>query len=100
MNSFMSSVGVICKDDNSGSARVYADQGTPPFTFTWSTGEVFIDQNSSEIDNLFPGVYYVNIRDTMGCVISDSIDLYSSESLPYIFLTSFFLFSNSNFLLI
>ena len=29
----MSSTGVICKDDNSGSARVFVAQGTPPFDF-------------------------------------------------------------------
>lgn len=81
IQTFMSIENVVCKDDNSGSARVYADQGSPPFTFTWSTGEVFIDQNSSEIDNLFPGVYYVNIRDTMGCVISDSIEIQTSPEI-------------------
>ena len=29
MNSFMSSVGAICKDDNSGEARVFVQEGDP-----------------------------------------------------------------------
>ena len=29
----MSSVGVICKDDYSGEARVFIEEATPPFIF-------------------------------------------------------------------
>ena len=72
---FMSIENVICKDDNSGTARVYVEGGTPPFIFTWSTEEVFIDQESSQIYNLYPGIYSVHIRDTMGCIITDSIQI-------------------------
>jgi hypothetical protein len=32
---FMSLLGVICKDDNSGEARVFVEGGPPPFTFNW-----------------------------------------------------------------
>ena len=30
---FMSSVGVICKDDYSGEARVFIEQGIPPYLY-------------------------------------------------------------------
>ncbi len=83
MNSFMSSVGTICKDDNSGEARVFVQEGTPPFMFNWEIGEeVFSQQNDvlvvdsfSSIGGLFPGTYLVEIIDKMGCVIYDSIEV-------------------------
>mgnify|MGYP001178615664 CR=1 FL=1 len=83
MNPFMSSVGTICKDDNSGEARVFVQEGTPPFIFNWEIGgEVFSQQNDvlvidsfSSIGGLFPGVYVVEIIDDMGCTIKDSIEV-------------------------
>ena len=75
MQTFMSVENISCKDDNSASARVFVENGTPPFRFLWSTGEDFWDENSSQINNLSPGLYSVEIQDTMGCVISDSIEI-------------------------
>ena len=96
MNPFMSSVGVICKDDNSGEARVFVQEGTPPFTFNWGE-DVFSQENDvlvvdsfSSINGLFPGVYSVEITDDMGCVIKDSIEV---KSNPNICLTIYKAFS-------
>lgn len=83
MNPFMSSVGTICKDDNSGEARVFVQEGTPPFKFNWQiTEDIFSQQNDilvidsfSHIGGLFPGIYVVEIIDNMGCVIKDSIEV-------------------------
>ena len=80
MNPFMSLVGVICKDDNSGQARVFIDGGTPPFIFNWGE-EVDVGDSSSVIYNLFPGIYTVEIIDDMGCVIKDSIEIKSNPDL-------------------
>ena len=88
MNPFMSSVGVICKDDNSGEARVFVQEGTPPFLFSWKIGgDLFSQQNDvlvidsfSSIRGLFPGVYSVEIIDDMGCVINDSIEVKSNPN--------------------
>ena len=41
MSSLMSSVGVICKDDNSGEARVLIEGGTAPYNFYWSNNHWF-----------------------------------------------------------
>ena len=91
MNPFMSSVGVICKDDNRGEARVFVQQGTPPFTFDWGAGIEPIEHDSfSVIMNLFPGTYSVTITDQSGCMITDSIDV---ESNPKICLTIYKAFS-------
>ena len=102
MNSFMSSVSVICKDDNSGEARVFVKQGTgtPPYQFDWDpivdeygqqmtpieeTDFTPID-SFSVIKGLFPGVYYVNITDAMDCVVRDSVEVKSNPNIcisPY-----------------
>ena len=73
MTTYMSNEDVICKDDFSGTARVFVENGTPPFVFNWSTGAEFMDNNACSIHDLYPGTYYVNIRDTMGCITSDTI---------------------------
>ena len=90
MQTFMSNDDVICKDDNSGMARVYVENGTPPFTFIWNTEEEFIDIESSRIENLYPGTYSVTITDTMGCIISDSITISDN---PKICITVYSVFS-------
>ena len=92
MNPFMSSVGVICKDDNSGEARVFVQEGTPPFSFQWSTDSLItIDHDSfSSIYDLFPGEYYVKITDAMGCVTRDTIEV---KSNPNICITVYKVFS-------
>jgi len=81
MNPFMSSVGTICKDDNSGEARIFVQEGTPPFVFNWEIGgEIFSQENDvlvidsfSSIRGLFPGIYFVEVIDAMGCIIKDSV---------------------------
>ncbi len=87
MNSFMSSVGVICKDDNSGEARVFVQEGTPPYTFNWGdniTNQIddsFSVDSFSSITGLLPETYFVEITDDMGCVIVDSIDVKSNLNI-------------------
>tara|TARA_B100001758_G_C18347730_1_gene577991 strand:+ start:107 stop:1192 length:1086 start_codon:yes stop_codon:yes gene_type:complete len=83
INPFMSSEGVICKDDYSGSARVFVTQGTPPFTFRWQTDPLIsIEHDSfSVIEELFPGEYIVDIIDAMGCKTSDTIEVVSNPKL-------------------
>jgi gliding motility-associated-like protein len=88
MNSFMSSVAVICKDDYSGSARVFVTEGTPPFLFQWSTdSSIIIEHDSfSVIESLVPGEYRVKITDDMGCITRDTIDVKSNPAIcifPY-----------------
>ena len=90
VNTFMSSVGVICKDDYSGEARVFIEEATPPFTFHWTSSNNdlflsqtydFIDEPFSVINDLLPAVYYVQIIDDMGCVIMDTIEVKSNPKI-------------------
>ena len=87
--SFMSSVGAICKDDNSGEARVFVNQGTgtPPYQFDWDFESMEEETDFTPVDSfsvikgLFPGLYYVNITDAMGCVVRDSIEVKSNPNI-------------------
>ena len=83
MNPFMSSVGVICKDDYTGSARVFLTEGTPPFQFQWSTDSAIIIEHDSfsVIESLVPGEYRVKITDDMGCITRDTIEVKSNPSI-------------------
>ena len=90
LQSFMSAENVICKDDNSGEARVFIENGTPPYTFVWNTGDEFVNEESSKIENLYPGTYEVTVTDTMGCIISDSITI---DDDPKICITVYRVFS-------
>tara|TARA_B100001758_G_scaffold201591_1_gene180674 strand:+ start:341 stop:1426 length:1086 start_codon:yes stop_codon:yes gene_type:complete len=80
MNTFMSSLGVICKDDYSGSARVFVTQGTPPFKFIWNSDTNIIIKNDSfsEINSLIPAIYTVRIVDDMGCITYDTTQVKSN----------------------
>jgi len=92
INSFMSSVGVICKDDDRGEARVFVQEGTSPFLFQWSIDStITIEHDSfSSIYGLFPGEYYVKITDAMGCIARDTIEV---KSNPTICITVYKVFS-------
>ena len=91
MNPFMSAVGVICKDDYSGSARVFVTEGTAPFQFQWSTDISIIEHDSfSVIESLRPGEYRVKITDDMGCITRDTIEV---KSNPAICITVYKVFS-------
>ena len=83
MNTFMSSTHVICKDDYSGSARVFVTEGSAPFNFQWSVdSSIIIEHDSfSVIEGLLPGEYRVKIIDVMGCITEDVVEVKSSPSV-------------------
>ena len=92
MNSFMSSVGVVCKDDDRGEARVFVQEGTAPFLFQWSIDSTIIIEHDSfsTIYSLLPGEYYVKITDALGCITRDTIEV---KSTPAICITVYKVFS-------
>ena len=77
MKTFSSFIGLICKDDKSAEARVYVSDGNPPFKFKWSNDDtqVFVDSSSSSINNLIPGLYYVEIIDDNSCITYDTVEI-------------------------
>ena len=68
---------VKCKNDNNGAARVFVENGNPPFHFQWSIDTNIIIENDSFsfIESLIPGNYFVKITDQMGCVIYDTANI-------------------------
>ena len=83
MNPFMSSISTICKDDNSGSARVFMTEGTSPYVFSWLHDPSLVSQHDSfsVVENLDPGMYIVEITDAMNCVTQDTIEVESNPSI-------------------
>lgn len=59
---------VSCFGDNDGLAVVATVGGTSPYSYGWSTGAT-----GDTLNNLFPGVYIVNVTDGNGCQTGDTV---------------------------
>ncbi len=66
---------VDCVTNNDGWAKVTVTEGTPPFTYLWSTSET-----TDSIGGLIPGKYYVTVTDSVGCSITEEIDVVNKPS--------------------
>jgi len=53
---------------NNGAATANITGGTPPYSYSWSTGET-----TPTISNLAPASYSVNVFDAIGCAFNESI---------------------------
>ncbi len=51
-----------CGDEDNGSAEVFANGGTPPYTYQWSNGAT-----TAAITILAPGMYFYTVTDSEGC---------------------------------
>ncbi len=60
-----------CPGGCDGSASVTTSGATPPFNFTWSTG----NRTDSSVYNLCPGSYNVSVVDAKGCSVSQQFTL-------------------------
>lgn len=61
---------VTCKDGNNGFITIIPDGGTPPYLFSWSSG-----QNTSAISSLTAGLYNVVVYDNRGCSKVETIEI-------------------------
>ena len=57
-----SSTDALCNNGGGGSAYVFANNGTAPYSYSWNTG-----QTTASITNISKGFHYVNITDGIGC---------------------------------
>ncbi|MFH1320321.1 MAG: GEVED domain-containing protein [Bacteroidota bacterium] len=64
---------ITCFGDNDGAIDIAVSGGTPPYTYSWSTGDTVPD-----INNLTSGYYYLEVRDFNNC----SKTTYSNVSQP------------------
>lgn len=66
---------VRCAGENNGSIDLIVTGGTAPYTFSWSSGET-----TRAINGKSGGSYTVNVRDSKGCIVSQTFDIL--EPLP------------------
>ncbi len=67
----------LCFGSCDGSAQVYiTNQGTPPYTYQWSTNE-----NGTSINNLCAGIYSVTVIDAEYCVRVQAIAVNQPDSI-------------------
>ncbi len=71
-----SSSPVDCEKGAVGSIVSSVQGGTPPYTYQWNTGA-----SSIEIDQLYPGNYYLFITDQNGCEIGAKTEITSPSNL-------------------
>ena len=66
---------VRCAGDNNGSIDLIVSGGTAPYTYQWSSGET-----TRAINGKSGGSYTVNVRDSNGCIVSQTFEIL--EPLP------------------
>ena len=74
---------ISCFGGANGSATVTGIDGTPGYTYQWSTGGT-----AASISNLSAGTYQVTVTDSNGCSILDSITLTEPPTLAVTSVTS------------
>ncbi len=63
---------ILCWYNYDGTATVNITSGVPPFSYQWSNSF-----NGPGIYGLSAGTYYVTVTDSAGCVMTDSVTIYS-----------------------
>ena len=77
---------VLCAGQNTGSAGVSANGGTPPYTYQWSANTG--GQTTAVATNLGAGTYTVTVTDSRGCTESISVNVTSPQPLVFSNITS------------
>ena len=72
----MNQTGVSCFGSCDGVASVAASGGNMPYSYLWNTGDT-----TDTIIGLCAGQYYVEVTDSNGCVVSDTIDVTSPTQI-------------------
>lgn len=70
-----------CSSCSDGSITAIVTGGTPPYSYYWSTGA-----NTSSINGLGAGIYYLYVYDQSGCSDTDAVSL-NYGGLPFSLMT-------------
>jgi hypothetical protein len=81
ITSVFSVFNVICPGDQNGQIISTVSGGTPPYSFSWSTGAI-----SQNIGSLSAGIYRLTVSDTNGCMQTDTVQISSPSPLSVSFL--------------
>ncbi len=68
----------ICSDPN-GHAEATASNGIAPYAYQWNSAPT---QNTSVLQNVVAGLYTVNVTDSVGCTLSDTVTIQNQFPLP------------------
>lgn len=72
---------VTCDQGSDGELSVFAFGGVPGYNYNWSSSSNNSISILSNPNNLSSQMYYVDVTDTNGCVVSDSIYLGSNDPI-------------------
>lgn len=70
-------------DSNNGAINVVLSNATGPTTYLWSTGDT-----THSISGLAPGVYWLKVQDSIGCVDSNSVTL-GDDGVPHLHILTY-----------
>ncbi len=72
---------LLCAGQNTGTASVVVNGGTPPYTYQWSANTG--GQTSAVATNLAAGTYSVTVTDSKGCTVSIPVTVTSPSPLVF-----------------
>ncbi|MDW8228467.1 MAG: choice-of-anchor V domain-containing protein [Saprospiraceae bacterium] len=72
----ISATPVTCFGANNGTATANVSNGTPPYSYSWNTGDT-----TATITGLSPGSYTVSITDDAGCPLQISVSITGPTAL-------------------
>ena len=73
-------INISCSNGNDGLIETFADGGVLNYTYSWTGPNGYVS-NVSSIAQLSEGWYYLNLSDENLCMLQDSIELLSPDSL-------------------
>jgi len=65
----------ICFGDKSGSINIEVAGGVPNYSYNWSNS-----LETQDIENLFGGIYFVEVEDENACLLRDTFEVFSPET--------------------
>jgi len=71
----LDSTNITCNGNNNGTATANPVGGTLPYTYSWTGGSLPVPTTTQSISNLTPGIYTVNVTDSLGCFFSGSVNI-------------------------
>lgn len=70
---------ITCNGFTDGTAGVVALDGTPPYTYSWSSGD-----STDTLSSLTAGTYVITVTDSSGCQVLDSVTLIEPAPITYV----------------